>query len=315
MRYFWLIWFLSLPMLALATQHDRNHSHFNSLEPGCNPLSPAQGYLICDDAEDRSCTGSVSDGEPDTDGWIKNPWTNDPLNQKFARWGNLGANGTDSTCTSAPIAGTGPESGGGWMIKSFAPTDTIYARWYYRYLPGYRFGHQKDMLFQGHNAQFMMLFHAWGGTSVAPSILLVAEDRWLNQNQGNTLASVPGNWYAIEIGMRLNTPGQSDGVIEMWLDNCGANGRGCTMVPTLRLRHTGLRMRSSPDRMVNNIWLDSYARAPSSGEHYRDQIIVATRRIGWMGQAVPRDPDPVPPPPVLDPRRPRPPTNFRYEWR
>src|SRR5262249_19055181 len=105
----------------------------------------------------------------------------------------------------------------------------------------------------------------------------------VSQNQGSNLSIVPGNWYFIELHLKLIASGSD--VVEMWMDNCGASGTACTGPPTLRMRHTNLTLRPSGDTnsQFHSIWLENWANPASVGEMFYDQIKVAkTGPIGFM---------------------------------
>ena len=62
--------------------------------------------------------------------------------------------------------------------------------------------------------------------------------------------------------IKLDTPkGSGNGIVQVWADNCGVNGLGCTGPGTLRLSHTGLNIRRSNSRNLGAIhhefWLPS----------------------------------------------------------
>src|SRR5439155_17603430 len=80
----------------------------------------------------------------------------------------------------------------------------------------------------------------------------------------------------------LNTPGVANGVLEIWADNCGANGLGCTGTPTLRAQYTNVLWRLAGDNtQIGSIWLESWSNIPSIGEEYYDQIKVS--KVGPIG--------------------------------
>ena len=109
----------------------------------------------------------------------------------------------------------------------------------------------------------------------------------LVQNQGQSLGPQAPNWYYVELHLRLNTPGFNDGVLELWMDNCGAGGLGCTGPGTLRMRYDNVLFRLAGDNsLIGSFWLENWANPASSGEMYYDQIVVSKARIGPMGIGV-----------------------------
>ena len=96
--------------------------------------------------------------------------------------------------------------------------------------------------------------------------------------------------HPIEYHIKLNTSGQADGVMELWVDNCGQNGLGCTGPGTLRSRYTNRVVRNLVAQTLQVLWLENRANPRSNGEEYYDQMIASSKRIGPMG--VPADTSP-----------------------
>jgi hypothetical protein len=98
--------------------------------------------------------------------------------------------------------------------------------------------------------------------------------RWLGSEAGATPlfdASHVGSWYCVEVHLRLNDPGQSNGVFEFWIDG------------SLEARREGLNwVGSFTDYGVNTISLDNYwnGGAPRDQERYLDNFVVSTAPIG-----------------------------------
>lgn len=57
------------------------------------------------------------------------------------------------------------------------------------------------------------------------------------QNQGRNLTLLPGKWYLFEWYLKLNTPGVSDGVTRLWVDDATQQ----IGLQTLRLQYTDMR--------------------------------------------------------------------------
>ena len=85
-------------------------------------------------------------------------------------------------------------------------------------------------------------------------------------------------WYSIEQYLRLNTPGQNDGVLKAWVD-----GRKVTEIDNLRFRDT-------TSLKIEKIWFDFYhggGAKPSREQHlFIDNVVVATEYIGPVGLPV-----------------------------
>ena len=99
---------------------------------------------------------------------------------------------------------------------------------------------------------------------------------WLGYQRGVTPLFAPQNadtWFCIEAHVRLNDPGQSNGVQEFWI-----NGR-------LEARRTGLNFVGAyTDYGINAIFLENYwnAGSPKLQERYFDSFVVSTERIGCL---------------------------------
>ncbi len=79
-------------------------------------------------------------------------------------------------------------------------------------------------------------------------------------------------WYCIEQYLRLNTPGENDGVLRGWID-----GR-------LAYEETGWRWRDTEALKIEKIWMNVYhggsARAPQDIYLYIDNVVIARTYIG-----------------------------------
>jgi hypothetical protein len=182
----------------------------------------------------------------------------------------------------------------------------LYMRHYRKFSSGFQFGQEKYWTINPCCAgiggiKFAQHFTFPGGGSGQLILNVPAEDANRNQNI-TSINFTGGNWYYIEIHVKLNTPGVADGVWEMWSDNCGADGRGCTGPGTLRARHTNIMWRKAGDNsQMGSIWLENWsaplqygAQYPSAGEEYYDQIKVSRVRVGPAGASQSAG-NPVPP--------------------
>lgn len=79
-------------------------------------------------------------------------------------------------------------------------------------------------------------------------------------------------WYCIEQYVRLNTPGQKDGVFRAWVD-----GRRV-------LERTAIRFRHVRELKIERVWLNVYhggiAPAPHDMSLYIDNVVIARQYIG-----------------------------------
>ena len=84
----------------------------------------------------------------------------------------------------------------------------------------------------------------------------------------------PDRWYCIEQHLKLNTAGQEDGVLQVWVND------------QLALSRTNLRLRDLPTIRIQEVWMNFYhggtQPAPLAMHAYVDNVVVARRRIGSM---------------------------------
>lgn len=92
------------------------------------------------------------------------------------------------------------------------------------------------------------------------------------QGPGGVLRN--GRWYAIEQYIKLNTPGQHDGVLRAWIDG------------HLVAEYTGLSFRTVPALRIESVWMNVYhggtAKSPRDMSLYIDNVVVAREYIGPM---------------------------------
>ncbi|MDJ0757877.1 MAG: hypothetical protein QNJ19_00690 [Woeseiaceae bacterium] len=94
--------------------------------------------------------------------------------------------------------------------------------------------------------------------------------RWLGQAASTTPIRT-GQWQCVEAMISLNTPGQSDGVFTMWIDD--------QLVAT---RENLNWLGSYDDYGINAVMFESYwgEGSPVVQERYLDSIVIAESRIG-----------------------------------
>ena len=116
------------------------------------------------------------------------------------------------------------------------------------------------------------------GTDPAGNLVTVgyndfAHLTWLGAVQGQTpvFGSGAGQWYCVEAHMRLNDAGQSNGVLELWI-----NG-------TADAQRTGLNWLGNYSAYgINALFLENYINngAPQAQVRDYDELVVSTKRIG-----------------------------------
>lgn len=271
------------------------HPFLNSAEPQCDGTDPT--VLMCDDFEDGSwfvtdCDNGGS-ADPNNDGWCGTIYATDPLNQNFARCSGKGAAGTDCTATTG-YRDTSQGVYGGQGFHTLGPSSPInrgeiYHREYLLFVDPYTFGHEKWTFYQG-DGNYVGTQHGLIQTPFGTDMFDWAQqngtgcpgDYRCPQNQGNDLHMIPGHWYAMETHIDLN-----NGIVEFWQNDCGTSGLECVRGDeTLRLRYTGMSWSTVADGCCDyhqENWCPLPGGAGScTGEVYRDQVVWATRRIGWM---------------------------------
>lgn len=289
--------------------------YLNSSEAMCNGSDGT--VLMCDDFEDgvwynTNCDTSGGVTNPDNDGWCGTIYA-DITPPGAAVCGSKGANSTNCAASGGPHSGgQGGHNMADHDFNNQQKVDEVYVRWYYKADPGYLWGAQKSLTFNDQYAGVGGI--KWGNFSFncaigSPSSTAnltmgfpVPEDVCQSQNQGNNITIQSGRWYLFEIHMRLNSPvNQPDGLFELWVDDCGTDGRGCTGAQTLRMRRTDVRYpRASTAEKIGSLWWENWANPGSTGTEYYDQIVVRTRPIGPMGA-------------TASPSVPNPPSNLRAQ--
>ena len=292
---------LVAPLLLLSVNHAFAAQYLNSAEPMCSGSDST--VLMCDDFEDGAWyyySGGQNDYATVNKGWKgESPIGPDPLGHNYGRCLPTYVGGAVGTNCSAESRNTNDGSGNQarhQFSPSATPYNEIYLRFYLFMPTGYNPYHHK-LLSIGWNDALMGEQHiivdlrTFADPIIPTGCIMVGTfppDRestnncWLFQNQGNDLFLTTNKWYYLELHLKLNTSGQSNGVYEMWADECGTNGLGCTGPGTLRTRFTGgAGFREAGQ--IKTILFEAWQNPPFSGTRNWDQIVVRTTRIGPMG--------------------------------
>ncbi|WP_179216019.1 polysaccharide lyase, partial [Paenibacillus sp. MY03] len=97
--------------------------------------------------------------------------------------------------------------------------------------------------------------------------------RWLDIKQGLTpifSEDYIGKWYSIEVHIKLNDPGQSNGVFEYWINN------------TLQASKTNINWVGNYDAYgINTVLFENFWNngAPQDQNRYFDNIVISTEKI------------------------------------
>lgn len=103
---------------------------------------------------------------------------------------------------------------------------------------------------------------------------------FLHQNQDTRIQLETGRWYCIELMIRPNTPGSSDGTQKLWIDD------------VLVAEHTNMYLRDSEDVQIKNLFQSAWqGEATHSSPQYRwdDGLVVSTSQVGCTGSTPEND--------------------------
>jgi hypothetical protein len=98
--------------------------------------------------------------------------------------------------------------------------------------------------------------------------------KWLGGKSGNLeifAAENADKWQCIEVRMALNTPKQSDGALEFWIND------------QLQASSSGLDFRGNYTKYgINAIFIENYVNpgAPKKQSRYIDNLVISKQRIG-----------------------------------
>lgn len=99
---------------------------------------------------------------------------------------------------------------------------------------------------------------------------------WDGRGIGGLLET--GRWVCLETQVKMNTPGDNDGVLRAWVDG------------VLSFEKTDYRYRDVDRLKIQRIWMNIYhggtAPSPYDQHLFIDNVVVARRYIGPMGQRV-----------------------------
>jgi hypothetical protein len=311
-------WFagFGLPFSAAVAAHP----YYNSAESGCNGSDP--NVLFCDDFE------------TDNNGLSPGTWFYDAgITPRNKGWGSsYPANpapaarcGSSVTPFGSCAADAGRHSGIGQganmalhLLKTstcgtdgtqFCGVNEIYVRWYAKWDPGYLFGQEKHMTItnsDGDIAFTCVVLNCGGGDvtgTVYPNVSINygSFPNYPNcgpQNQGNSIGIVPGRWYFFEEHVRVG----SNAIIELWINDCGVDGRSCGTAPVLRTRYiNGTLPGNRNGSLIETVWPESWANPASIGIGPVLDQIKASRvgPIGFAGGITSPSPPPDTSPPAV----------------
>lgn len=285
-----------------------DHMFFNSAEVGCGTDA---NTLLCDDFESgtwytKNCDQARNTGGLlQTKGWCGTIYNNPPNNAQGSGTGPIDPPGA-AVCGNAGFrsqcAATSGTHGGGIGGKNMADhgfsqpgQSEAYFRVYFQPQADYNGGHEKMFDFTngvGTNQMVALCYNYFGNEKIACIPYLhqdgglqgIVGGAWMTSNVGPELTLATTHWYFFEMHMRLNTPGQFDGLFEWWLNDCGTDGLACTGMPTLRSRYTTVLFRNPVEQYstaISGIWIENWANPPTVGTMYYDNVRAA--KVGPIG--------------------------------
>jgi hypothetical protein len=275
--------------LSTAPPPGSNHMYFNSAEAGCGTDS---SVLLCDDFEDgdwytKDCDqANASGGLLQTDGWCGTIYANPITPAGAAVCGGVGVGGTN--CAATHGMRNGGQGGRNKAEHELSQSVTeLYARFYTKPSAGYLFGTEKVLAFNmenGDGIKWGNLHFNCGAGSASPSGDLQFQGTPPETRGCQTALEFQGNrWYFVEVHIKLSSPGAApDGTLEIWVNDCGTSGTGCTGTPTRRLSITNWRYaRNSASELLGSLWWEDWGNPASTGDRLIDQIKVS--KVGPIG--------------------------------
>jgi hypothetical protein len=102
----------------------------------------------------------------------------------------------------------------------------------------------------------------------------------LAQNIGSAAPVRLGQWDKLKVYARLNTPGSSNGIVRMWVND------------QLKLEYTSVNIRSNTSYGFNKLNLSTYAtqESPSNGVQWHDSLVLSTTDPGSGTPGTPTPP-------------------------
>jgi len=334
MRWPMLLLLFAAPAWAgydVTTDSTTDDEFYNSSETECQYLNGETvdaGVLRCDDFEDGTAAPdsgayAATSGADLNDGIARNDYhpttcapgdpadCDDPTGYAngFGRCGGAGAAGSDCAWTMGDLAsGSGAGAMGDVDFAADAHFTELYIRWYNKWSSDYLWYtdsgcNEKELTINEGQRRvgglwFMSCFvQSTGGSGAASAMqcLIPGEDTNRSSNVDSTTTS-QGTWYAYEVRIKLNSSiDTADGILQIWRDDCGADGLGCTGAQTLTMNHTDITYIDStfgPAQSgdeIGSVWFENWSNSASDappcggteGEEWKDQIIISENPIGW----------------------------------
>jgi hypothetical protein len=176
----------------------------------------------------------------------------------------------------------------GWIIKVKPDgyPEHIFYRWYHKFSEGY-INFPPKMARAGYRMrsgswQPTFMVHSWIAEN-NPTLNVLAKNStqgpWLPvANSDFNLSQSTGKWNSYEVEIKLNTPGEADGIYRLWINY------------TLSIERTNVDLRGNTSDKINEVMLDTYwnGGATANLERFYDNFVISTQKIGPV--KVPRPP-------------------------
>ena len=196
-------------------------------------------------------------------------------------------------------------SGAQWFIDLNGAHESMYFSYWVRFDPDFDFVLGGKLPGLGGATSFDDRTHEWSGRLMwrengwAEFYIHVPDahqndpgDRFWWNTEGFQAVFVPGRWHHIEIHLKMNTPGEDDGLAEGWFDGVKA-----ASYPGFNFRDTG-----TADASIAWVFFSTFFGGSSSDiwnaskdEYARfDELIVSSERIGYPGKPTDVDADKLP---------------------
>lgn len=172
---------------------------------------------------------------------------------------------------------------GGYVDRNFPQTSNLYRRFYINMASNFKTGDSGTKIigtFPGGNTTFSTWWVFQFGSHVLSGIVSRAKDGVaVVYNQNGTFPF--GQWVCVETHEQLNTPGQANGVYELWV-----NGTQVLSTRNVMFLVSGDNTTMGINRLYRQVGL---------GSLWFDRVAVGDSRIGCAGSPPPTPPASTPP--------------------
>lgn len=201
---------------------------------------------------------------------------------------------------------------GSALWRFFQPSEQVFVRFAYKTTPDFQVGSNyvtKVIRIDSGAGTIPTMWVDLGTNDVDrkngyPLLSLIAYDRSDVERLDSFTPVTDGQWHDIEIEVKMNAPGVSNGELRIWVDG------------VVRMQSTGRQLRgpTNSSTWVNgwpspaNATLDNVEifRQSGTGVALYDRVAVGNTRIGQVSGAPPPPPPPAPPPAPVPPPPPPP---------